>query len=170
MRQIIIGVLVFLLWMILSTWYYANRVYPVFSQSEVPATTAEAADSLATTPEAPPLPAIPEDITLYFGFDKTEILNPDILPAYLASGLDYLRADSTSCLQVTGHTCDIGTTSYNMDLGMRRAESVQKYLLANGLASECIRIESKGESTPSVPNTGEANRKLNRRVELHINH
>lgn len=170
MRQIITGVIVFLFWMILSTWYYANRIYPVFNQSEEAATTEVPADSLATTPEAPPLPAIPEDITLYFGFDKSEILNTDILPAFVKSGLEYLRADNSSCLLVTGHTCDIGTAAYNMDLGMRRAKAVQDYLLQNGLKTECIKLSSKGEESPAVPNTGEANRKLNRRVEIHINH
>jgi OOP family OmpA-OmpF porin len=170
MRQIIIGLSVFLLWMILSTWYYTSCIYPVISQIDDPSISEVVDASLTTTPEAPPLPDIPEDITLYFGFDKSKILNPDILLPYIKSGLEYLAADSSSCLIVSGYTCDIGTAAYNMALSMRRATAVHDFLKKNGLSSECISISGKGEESPALPNTGEANRKLNRRVVIHINH
>jgi outer membrane protein OmpA-like peptidoglycan-associated protein len=67
-----------------------------------------------------------------------------------------------------GHTCDIGTDAYNMRLGKRRAEEVRKYLINKGFSPEKVTAISKGQYSPIVPNTSEANRKKNRRVVLII--
>jgi len=69
---------------------------------------------------------------------------------------------------IEGHTCNIGEEAYNMGLGQRRADSVQSYMLSNGVDASRVSTVSKGESTPAVPNDTSANRKLNRRAEFKI--
>jgi len=67
-----------------------------------------------------------------------------------------------------GHTCDIGTDIYNKQVGQKRAEEVRKYLISKGFSPEKVTTISKGQYSPIVPNTSEANRKINRRVVLII--
>lgn len=72
----------------------------------------------------------------------------------------------TTTVTIVGHTCNIGTDAYNMGLGQRRADSVQSYLLQQGIGAARVSTLSKGESEPAVPNTTPDNRRLNRRVEF----
>lgn len=67
-------------------------------------------------------------------------------------------------LTLEGHTCDIDTEAYNLRLGLRRAETVRDYMVGKGIDPGRLAVSSKGESMPEVPNTDEANRRMNRRV------
>jgi outer membrane protein OmpA-like peptidoglycan-associated protein len=69
---------------------------------------------------------------------------------------------------ITGHTNDLGTDDYNLELGQRRAESVAESLAERGLAGDMMQISSRGESEPLMPNVTDVNRALNRRVEVQI--
>lgn len=69
---------------------------------------------------------------------------------------------------VEGHTDDTGTDSYNMTLSQKRAQAVSDYLISQGVASNRFNVKWYGEAQPKYPNTSEANRALNRRVELAI--
>ncbi len=171
MRPIIIGIAFFLAWLILSTWYYSTRIFPALNPAEettlaenTPGTMEQPAE-VQTTPDTPEAPG---GITLYFNFDKTKILNTRTARDWLPKGKEYLGSVADACVQLDGHTCNIGSERYNMDLGRRRAESVQKFLNDNGFSSECIQLSSKGETQPAVANNSEENRKKNRRVEMYI--
>jgi outer membrane protein OmpA-like peptidoglycan-associated protein len=72
-------------------------------------------------------------------------------------------------LSITGHTCDIGSTTYNQGLSERRAAAVKRYLVESGISADRITTQGRGETQPLVPNTGEEARSLNRRVEMVIN-
>jgi outer membrane protein OmpA-like peptidoglycan-associated protein len=71
-------------------------------------------------------------------------------------------------LVITGHTDDTGPMALNMQLSQGRADSVKQYLIAQQVNP--IRLETRGvgPNYPAVPNTNEANRAMNRRVEIHI--
>jgi outer membrane protein OmpA-like peptidoglycan-associated protein len=69
---------------------------------------------------------------------------------------------------VEGHTDNTGTPEYNMDLSKRRAYAVSDYLATKGVSTSRMDIKWYGESQPKVPNDNDANRALNRRVELGI--
>jgi outer membrane protein OmpA-like peptidoglycan-associated protein len=66
---------------------------------------------------------------------------------------------------ISGHTDDVGSDAYNLDLSERRAKSVQDYLHKKGIAPERIRAKGFGESKPVADNLTEAGRQMNRRVE-----
>ncbi|GHV35553.1 hypothetical protein FACS1894178_5380 [Bacteroidia bacterium] len=69
---------------------------------------------------------------------------------------------------VLGHTCDMGTKVQNLHVGLTRANNVAAYLVGRGISQNKIVIISKNDLEPRVPNTSEANRRKNRRVEFKI--
>lgn len=71
-------------------------------------------------------------------------------------------------LKIVGHTSADGSDKYNMKLSLKRAESVVKYLIANGIEKERLSFEGKGENMllPAI----DPNDSLNRRVELLMNY
>lgn len=69
---------------------------------------------------------------------------------------------------IEGHTDNTGTPEFNMDLSEKRARSVADYLLAKGINSDRLNIKWYGENEPKYPNNTDANRKLNRRVEIGV--
>lgn len=73
-----------------------------------------------------------------------------------------------STIMVTGHTDDVGSDADNQHLSEARANSVANYLAQRGVNPMRISKQGMGESQPKVPNTSDANRAINRRVELSI--
>ncbi len=71
-------------------------------------------------------------------------------------------------IYVYGHTDDIGSEEYNLELSQRRAQSVRDYLAESGIAREIITTEGFGKSRPLVLEGNEKARAKNRRVEIGI--
>jgi outer membrane protein OmpA-like peptidoglycan-associated protein len=71
-------------------------------------------------------------------------------------------------LLIEGHTDDTGKDEYNMTLSEKRANAVADYLISKGVAANRIERKWYGESQPKYPNDSEANRQLNRRVEIAV--
>ncbi len=69
---------------------------------------------------------------------------------------------------VKGHTDSAGTESYNLNLSEERAESVRRYLIAEGVSASRVTAIGFGEAYPLVSNDTAAGRQQNRRVELEI--
>ena len=67
---------------------------------------------------------------------------------------------------VYGYTDDTGPADFNFELSKKRAASVKDYFVKNGVAANRLDSAGFGEQNPLVPNSGEPNRKLNRRVEI----
>jgi len=70
--------------------------------------------------------------------------------------------------EIMAHTDDIGSDKYNSVLADKRAMSVVEYLIIGGISSNRLVAKGYGETMPVVPNDSEANRALNRRVEMKI--
>jgi OOP family OmpA-OmpF porin len=71
-------------------------------------------------------------------------------------------------MEISGHTDEIGSTEYNVELSKRRAERVIQYLADKGINRSRLRIEYFGKSQPTADNTTEEGRHQNRRVEFQI--
>lgn len=69
---------------------------------------------------------------------------------------------------ITGHTDDSGSDEFNVRLSGLRAKSVQDYLVSLGMDASKLQTKGLGSSEPLVPNDSEANRELNRRIEIRI--
>ncbi len=69
---------------------------------------------------------------------------------------------------IKGHTDNVGTDDYNMNLSRERAQAVMKYLIRNGVEKNRITCEYWGSSMPLMSNDTEEGRKYNRRVEFEL--
>lgn len=78
-----------------------------------------------------------------------------------------LLADNKNVfLEIQGHTDATGPDQYNQQLGLKRAESVQRYLHEQGVALARMSTISYGEGAPLADNSTSAGRAQNRRVEI----
>jgi OOP family OmpA-OmpF porin len=77
-----------------------------------------------------------------------------------------LQENPEQNIEIEGHTDNIGSESYNIDLSKRRAESVKDYLLKHDIAAERVSTEGLGFAYPVASNNTEAGRQQNRRVEI----
>jgi sodium-type flagellar protein MotY len=83
--------------------------------------------------------------------------------------LAYMKADpSVNRVELDGHSDNSGNRLTNRDLSRRRALAVMDYLKAGGVPEEQINVRFHGEQYPLVPNTNNANRARNRRVNIHL--
>jgi OOP family OmpA-OmpF porin len=69
-------------------------------------------------------------------------------------------------VEVSGHTCSLGTDAYNMGLSERRAAAVKAYLVGKGIPASEITTRGYGESMPKFDNSTDEGRRLNRRAEI----
>jgi outer membrane protein OmpA-like peptidoglycan-associated protein len=79
-----------------------------------------------------------------------------------------LKLFPSARFEIVGHTCDIGSANGNLKLSQQRAKSLHDFLLSKGIQAARLKFRGVGETEPAVPNTSEANRRQNRRVEVEI--
>lgn len=102
--------------------------------------------------------------TVYFDYNKAVIREES--KEILTRVAEALRAAPSLALEIEGH-CDVrGSTEYNLHLGERRARSVMKYLVTQGVDPEQIQIISYGEERPANFGFSEEAHAANRRAEL----
>jgi peptidoglycan-associated lipoprotein len=87
----------------------------------------------------------------------------------LKSKADYLRNNSDVKITVEGHCDERGTETYNNGLGKRRAESVKKSLVDQGISTDRLVTASYGERNPIALGHDEASWAKNRRVQMVVN-
>ncbi len=81
--------------------------------------------------------------------------------------LKFLRSNQTTRVEISGHSDNQGSADVNQWLSQRRAESVAKWLIKNGVAPERLATKGYGESAPLASNDDEeGGRELNRRIEV----
>jgi outer membrane protein OmpA-like peptidoglycan-associated protein len=103
--------------------------------------------------------------SVLFDFDSDRI-RPDA-ERTLAEVAEVMKAYSARPMRVEGHTDSIASDDYNQKLSERRAQSVQKWLAANGVKG-AVTPRGFGESKPVASNDTAAGRQQNRRVEIVI--
>jgi len=74
-----------------------------------------------------------------------------------------------SCTAVIeGYTDNTSSQAFNIDLSLRRAQSVKSYLVHEGVNSIRLVVAGNGENFPIANNDCASGRQLNRRVEVVI--
>lgn len=102
---------------------------------------------------------------IQFGFDSADIL-PESQEA-LTEIAKLLEAQPSLELVVVGHTDNVGSLDYNMNLSKQRADAVQAALVNDyGIAGARLDSWGVGYLSPVATNQSEDGRALNRRVEL----
>ena len=79
-----------------------------------------------------------------------------------------LKNNPETNILIVGHTDDTGGDQLNMDLSVRRAESVKSFISGQNVSSYRLTTSGKGEGEPIADNTTVDGRSQNRRVEIVI--
>ena len=101
---------------------------------------------------------------VYFDFDSAVIKGQGV--DVVAAHAKYLSANSQQRVRLEGNTDERGSREYNIGLGDRRAQSVRRALLLQGVSEGQITTVSYGEERPADPGHDEAAWAKNRRVEI----
>jgi outer membrane protein OmpA-like peptidoglycan-associated protein len=89
--------------------------------------------------------------------------------ASLTQFAQVLKENSDMDIAIFGHTDNTGTDAVNNPLSKNRAQSVSKFLKAQGVASSQIKtIDGQGSKNPVADNSTAEGRKQNRRVEVYM--
>lgn len=110
-----------------------------------------------------------EDFSLkgvQFEFDSDQLTAE--AQTVLKDVVDAMQKNPKVNLQIQGHTDSTGKLEYNNDLSLRRAESVKKFLVSNGVAANRLSTKGFGPSRPIATNETDAGRAENRRIEFII--
>ncbi|MGB3849805.1 MAG: PorP/SprF family type IX secretion system membrane protein [Tunicatimonas sp.] len=103
-------------------------------------------------------------LTVEFGFDRSA-LTP-LAKEALRGVAVFLQQHPDLNVTLTGHADGVGTPSANEQISWQRARAVRDHLLSKGISDQRIKIMGKGNQEPLYPNTSEALRAKNRRVEI----
>lgn len=99
---------------------------------------------------------------IYFPFNSFDLtLESKIVLDQL---LDFLTENYTICIQVQGHTDNIGNDVGNLKLSENRAKSVYNYLIEQGISETRLTYKGFGKSMPVTGNETEEGRAKNRRT------
>jgi outer membrane protein OmpA-like peptidoglycan-associated protein len=104
---------------------------------------------------------------LMFGYDRDKVSKE----AHYSLGKlvkSYSKALESNYIYVVGHTDSDGSNSYNVGLSSRRSMNVVKKLQGYGVSAEHLYVIPAGESMPLLSNISNANKAVNRRVEIYL--
>jgi peptidoglycan-associated lipoprotein len=101
---------------------------------------------------------------VYFAYDSSAVdeENRAIVEAHAA----YLAANKNIKVVFEGHADERGSREYNLALGERRAQAVERMVRVLGLSADRIKTVSYGEEKPVAMDHNDAAWALNRRVEI----
>jgi len=95
---------------------------------------------------------------------------PDDAKARLDEMIGQLKADPKNAfIEIEGYTDNVGTTAFNQQLGLERAETVKRYLHEqHQMPLHKMNVISYGEEKPVATNSTRAGRAQNRRVVVRV--
>jgi outer membrane protein OmpA-like peptidoglycan-associated protein len=103
---------------------------------------------------------------IYFDFDKADIRASSFPELELV--LQYLETHPNVDIQISGHTDNFGSDTYNGRLSTARAQAVVTWLVARGISAKRLKALGFGSQKPLEPNTTSAGRQRNRRIEMQV--
>ncbi len=115
-------------------------------------------------------PALHDSVLLVLNFKKNIVEINDSDKVVLKELIQPFLGRPFVSFRVHGYTDDSGTPYINEELSFTRARTVAAWLQALGVAEDRIQTQGWADANPLAPNDTEANRDLNRRVELVLRH
>jgi outer membrane protein OmpA-like peptidoglycan-associated protein len=99
--------------------------------------------------------------------------NSDVLKTSSFQSLDkaaaQMKIDPSAKFILNGHSSAEGSPEHNMSLSLDRANAVKSYLVNAGVSAANFEVKGFGASEPLTKNDTEADRAINRRVEVKLN-
>ncbi len=84
----------------------------------------------------------------------------------LSNIVDVLQNNPNMSIRIEGHTDNIGSMEYNIDLSQKRAQAVKNYLVKRGIDESRVSTVGFGFKKPIASHDTEEGRALNRRAEI----
>ena len=103
---------------------------------------------------------------IFFEYGKYELLEESF--AELERVKKFMIEYPHIRITIEGHTDNIGSLQYNMQLSLNRAKAVRDWLVENGIEASRIKFKGYGPKKPIASNSTEEGRSRNRRVEFEI--
>ena len=103
---------------------------------------------------------------VFFEFDAATLTSS--AQQALSANVTIMTANNDLKVEIQGHADERGTTDYNLSLGQKRAESVKKYMVAQGVSPTRLGTISYGEERPVDHTATEVAWSKNRRAEFRI--
>lgn len=108
-----------------------------------------------------------QDLAVFFDLNSSKLRMSES-SQQLDLLFNFLRANPGVSIDISGHTCTIGTEKYNLKLSRDRAAAVRSEMVRRGIDGNRIQSDGFGFSKPRASNDTEAGREQNRRVEFTI--
>ena len=105
---------------------------------------------------------------VYFAYNRARIKKRSY--QLLRDVATVMKDRPTMTVRIEGHTDSRGGARYNRRLSQRRARSVRKFLMREGISASRMISRGYGEDKPIANNRYRAGREKNRRVEFFITH
>jgi len=80
----------------------------------------------------------------------------------------FMEANPSINVEIAGYTDNTGTDEHNMELSLKRAAAVMEALINSGISVSRMEVVGFGANNPLVPNDSDANKRINRRVEIRV--
>ncbi len=103
---------------------------------------------------------------VFFDFDKYN-LKPTSFPE-LNRLAEFIKSHNNVIVEISGHTDNLGSESYNKKLSKNRAISVKNYLIEQGCNPKQLIAKGYGDNKPVADNSTDQGRQKNRRVEFKV--
>ncbi len=109
-------------------------------------------------------PPVPQKFILYFGSDSADLLpdSQNLIPEIV----DSIRKRHSFDVSVNGHSDNVGSDEYNLELSLKRTTHIKDMLIKAGISETYINTASHGEGDPLVPTEEGVPEPRNRRVEI----
>ena len=105
---------------------------------------------------------------LFFDVDKYEL--KEMSGSELQKVVRFLKDNPAMRVEIGGHTDNSGSARHNRELSEKRAQSVNAFLVAQGIPQTQLRPKGYGPDQPVASNDTEEGRQQNRRIEFRILH
>lgn len=103
---------------------------------------------------------------IFFETDQFNLLPESTIE--LKRLIQFLKNNPKLVIEIGGHTDNIGTLEYNLELSEKRAQTVYSFLIEKGVDAQRLSFMGFGEIEPISSNDTEEGRALNRRTEFKI--
>jgi peptidoglycan-associated lipoprotein len=161
-------------------WYFSGQGQSYATKAPAETLTNAQVANVLKTSIIPPVEPIVHSQTVPASSYKSDSIHTDIYfevgrkgltddaKAILATQADLAKNDPDLGILVQGYTDQQGSVSYNMKLGMKRAETVKAELMNAGVAEHQIKVVSLGKDGVLCLDNSDVCRNMNRRVHLEI--
>lgn len=80
--------------------------------------------------------------------------------------VNFFQGRRDVAIELIGHTDNVGSDEYNLQLSRKRAEAVAAYLVSKGISADRLSVKGFGSENPIADNDTEEGRSKNRRVDI----